>query len=384
MVQITEDEFGTTTKLPSSSKTEIIKRFTFTNRNGVVIQVITYGATITSVKVPDRNGVFADVALGFDDINGYLAANNPYFGATIGRVCNRIGNAKFTLNGKEYTLAKNNGDNTLHGGNIGFDKFNWSAIINDNKVILTHVNDDGFEGYPGAVLASVTYELTENNDFKVSFAATTSKPTPINMTNHSYFNLAGHGAGYQELYNHFVAINADKYTVTVDQSIPTGEIRSVSGTPFDLRTRKNLGLAMGSLNLVGFDDNYSVSKGTDQELTFVAGVSHEKSGRTLEIYSDQPGVQFYTSNYMPDPDNTIYPTGKKPLPKAPNGDAAIKGKGGLFYRKHGAFALETQKYPDSINNANFPSVLLIPGDVYRHEVVYRFGVEPIIQIVPQK
>jgi len=383
MVQIVEDEFGRT-KQPSSLTTEIVKRFTFTNRNGVIIQVITYGATITTVKIPDRNGVFEDIALGFDDMNGYLNSANPYFGATIGRVCNRIGKAKFTLNGEEFTLAKNNGENTLHGGNIGFDKFNWSAIINDNKVIMSHVNDDGFEGYPGTVLASVSFELTEGNEFKVLFTATTTKPTPVNLTNHSYFNLAGHGAGYSGLYDHFIALNADKYTVTVDQSIPTGEIRNVSGTPFDLRTRQNLGRAMANLPLPGFDDNYCVSKGTGQQLTFVAGVCHEKSGRTLEIYSDQPGVQFYTSNFIPDPDNTIYPTGKKPAKSAPNPNQPINGKNGVLYRKHGGFALETQIYPDAVNHANFPNVILLPGDVYKHELVYKFGVEPVIEIVSQK
>jgi len=382
-VQIVEDEFGRT-KQPSSTETQVVRRFTFTNRNGVSVQIITYGATITSVKTPDRNGVFEDVALGFDDMNGYLTSTNPYFGATIGRVCNRIGQAKFTLNGKEYHLAKNNGENTLHGGFIGFDKFNWSAFINGDKVVMSHVSDDGFEGYDGTVLASVTFQLTESDELKVSFTAVTSKPTPINLTNHSYFNLAGHGAGYQALYKHSVVLNADKNTVTVDQTIPTGELRHVSGTPFDLRTRQNLGTAMAKLAEVGFDDNYCVVKGTDQQLSFVAGVSHDESGRTLEIYSDQPGVQFYTSNYMPDPENNIYPSGKKPAPKAPNNGQPLNGKNGAKYRKHGAFALETQKYPDSVNHANFPSVIVNPGDVYRHEVIYRFGVEPIIEIVRQK
>jgi len=383
MVRIVEDEFGRT-KQPSTSETEIVRRFTFSNGNGVTIQVITYGATITTLKVPDRNGVLEDIALGFDDMNGYLTSTNPYFGATIGRVCNRIGKGEFTLNGKKYQLAKNNGANHLHGGNIGFDKFNWSAIVNGDKVIMTHVNEDNFEGYPGTVLTSVTFQLTENNEFKVSFAATTSKPTPINLTNHSYFNLAGHGAGYRELYNHSIAINADRYTVTDEGSIPTGEIRYVSGTPFDLRTRQNLGLAMVKLPGVGFDDNYCLVKGTEQQLTFVAGVAHEKSGRTMEIYSDQPGVQFYTSNFIPDPENNIYPSGRKPDAKAPNDGQALKGKGGVLYRKHGGFALETQKYPDSVNQANFPSVILLPGDMYRHELIYKFGVEPIIEIVPKK
>jgi len=383
MVQIIEDEFGRT-KQPSTSATEIVRRFTFSNGNGVTIQVITYGATITTVKIPDRNGTFEDIALGFDDMNGYLSSTNPYFGATIGRVCNRIGKGEFTLNGKQYHLATNNGANHLHGGFIGFDKFNWSAIINGDKVVMTHVNEDNFEGYPGTVLTSVTFQLTETNEFNVSFAATTSKPTPINLTNHSYFNLAGHGAGARELYNHFIALNADKYTVTDAGSIPTGEIRYVAGTPFDLRTRQNLGLAMVKLPGVGFDDNYVVNKGTEQQLTFVVGVSHEKSGRTLEIYSDQPGVQFYTGNYIPDPDNTIYPPNRKPDAKAPNDAQPIKGKGGALYKKYGGFALETQIYPDAINQAKFPNVVVLPGEVYRHELVYRFGVEPIIEFVPKK
>ncbi|KAG4076958.1 hypothetical protein HA402_015945 [Bradysia odoriphaga] len=383
MVQIVEDEFGRTSQ-PSKSETEIVRRFTFSNLNGVTVQVITYGATITTVNIPDRNGVFADIALGFDNMNGYLTSTNPYFGATIGRVCNRIGQAKFSLNGSEYRLAKNNGENTLHGGFIGFDKFNWSAFIDGDKVIMSHVSDDGYEGYPGTVLSSVTFQLTEDNDFKVSFIATTSKPTPINLTNHSYFNLAGHGAGYRELYNHFVAINADKFTVTDAASIPTGEIRNVSGTPFDLRVRQNLGKALANLPEVGFDDNYCVAKGTEQKLTFVAGVSHEPSGRTMEIYSDQPGVQFYTGNFIPDPDNKIYPSGKTPASTAPNGGKPVSGKGGVQYYKHGGFALETQIYPDAVNHKNFPNVIVNPGDVYKHEVIYRFGVEPIIEIVRQK
>jgi len=382
MVQIIEDEFGRTKQL-SSSDTEIVKRFTFSNRNGLTAQVITYGATITSIKTPDRSGEFKDVALGFDNMNGYLTSTNPYFGATIGRVCNRIGQAKFSLNGKEYQLAKNNGDASLHGGFIGFDKFNWSAFINGTKVIMTHVSDDGFEGYPGTVLASVTFELTEDNEFKVSFAATTSKPTPINLTNHSYFNLAGHGAGHRELYNHFVVLNADKYTVTDAASIPTGELRNVSGTPFDLRVRQNLGSALVNLPEIGFDDNYCVAKGTDQQLAFVAGLSHEPTGRTLEIYSDQVGVQLYTANFMPDPENNIYPEGKTPAPTAPNKGQLLNGKNGAKYGKHAGFALETQKYPDSVNHDNFPSVILNPGDVYKHELVYRFGFEPIIEIVRQ-
>jgi len=374
MVKITQDEFGVT-KIPSSSEPEIVTRFTFTNQNGVIAQVITYGAAITSIKIPDRNGRFEDIALGFDGMNGYLAANNPYFGATIGRVCNRTGQGKFTLDGKEYHLGQNRPPNHLHGGNIGFDKFNWSAIINGNKVVMSHVNNDGFEGYPGTVLTFVTYELTENDEFKVSLAATTSKPTPINLTNHSYYNLAGHGGGYEELYNHSVTLNADQLTVTDAQGVSTGEISSVAGTPFDLRVRQNLGSAIANLPKSGFDNNYCVTKGSDQQLTFVARVVHEKSGRTMEIYSDQPGVQFYTSNFMPDADNNIYPKGKTHDATPLNAGQPINGKGGVQYRKHAGFALETQKYPDSVNHANFPSVIVRPGDFYRHEFVYKFGIE---------
>ncbi|XP_037035790.1 galactose mutarotase-like [Bradysia coprophila] len=374
MVKITEDEFGVT-KLPSSTVPEIVKRFTFANANGVTAQVITYGAAITSIKIPDRNGIVEDIALGFDGMNGYLSANNPYFGATIGRVCNRTREGKFTLHGKEYNLAQNRPPNHLHGGNIGFDKFNWSAVVNGDRVVMTLVNDDGFEGYPGTVLTSVTYELTDSDEFKVSFTATTSKPTPINLTNHSYYNLAGHGAGYEELYNHSIALNADKYTVTDDTAVSTGEIHSVAGTPFDLRIRQNLGAALVNLPKLGFDNNYCVTQGTEQQLTFVARLVHEKTGRSMEVYSDQPGVQFYTSNFMPDPENNIYPKGKTAEPKAVNVNQPIAGKGGAQYQKHAGFALETQKYPDSVNHANFPSIIVLPGDVYRHNFVYKFGVE---------
>ena len=292
-------------KNPINGNTEVVRRYTWSNATGMSVQVITYGAIITSMKVPDRNGVCEDVVLGFDDIEGYQKADNPYFGAAVGRVANRIGGAEFCLEGKTFTLAKNIGEHHLHGGIIGFDKFNWTPYVQGTVLKLTHTSDDGYEGYPGAVMVTIAYELTKDNCFNISYNASSSNATPINLTNHSYFNLAGHGAGHRELYRHIVTINADKITETDEDSIPTGKFLCVGGTPFDFRVPKELGPAMAKVPTLGYDDNFCITKGTKQGMAFVSRTLHPHSGRILEVYSDQPGVQFYTSNSMPDPEGSV-------------------------------------------------------------------------------
>ncbi|XP_058117852.1 galactose mutarotase-like isoform X1 [Anopheles coustani] len=384
-VTLTVDGFGTV-KHPKSGAEETVKRFTWQNRHGMSVQVITYGAIITSVKVPDRAGRVDDVVLGFDDIPGYQTKNNPYFGATIGRIANRVGGGRFMLNGTEYQVTRNfNNRHQLHGGAVGFDKYNWEAHVDGTIVTLSHLSPDGDEGYPGAVMVSVRYQLTEDNRLEALFKAVSTQPTPINLTNHSYFNLAGHATGHEEIYRHVVSINADKITDTDSDSIPSGKFICVGGTPFDLRIPRELGPAMSKTVAEGFDDNFCITKGTEQGRTFTARVVHPHSGRVLEVYTDQPGVQFYTSNFMPDPNKNIRPkavnaaeyydvTRLEPVVAEGANDPPIRGKAGAKYFKHGAFCLETQNFPDAINHDNFPSSVLNPGSEYVHEVVYKFDV----------
>lgn len=384
-VTLTVDGFGTV-KDPLTQEVQPVKRFTWNNAGGMTVQVISYGAIITSIKVPGKDGSIEDVVLGFDNIPGYQKVNNPYFGATIGRVANRIGGGKFTIDGVEYHVTKNwENRHQLHGGLIGFDKFNWVSHVDGTVVTLTHTNMDGHEGYPGTVLASVTYELKKDNRFVFTFKATSSKPTPINLTNHSYFNLAGHSTGHEELYRHIVSVNADRITETDEDSIPTGKFICVGGTSYDLRIPRELGPAMSRAPGEGFDNNFCITKGTEQGLAFTARVVHPHSGRVLEVYTDQPGVQLYTSNFMPDPNKNIRPkpvntpdyydaTHLEPVVGPTVRDQPINGKGGARYFKHGAFCLETQNFPDAVNHENFPNSVLVPGETYVHEVVYKFGV----------
>ncbi|KAI8440827.1 hypothetical protein MSG28_009139 [Choristoneura fumiferana] len=271
------------------------------------------------------NQCVADIVLGFDDVDSYIKRNIPYLGAAVGRSANRIGGASFNIDGVTYNLAKNIGKNHLHGGIVGFDKVNWTTTVDGNKVIFSYLSKDGEEGYPGDLLTNITYELTDDNHFHVDFMSTTTKKTVVNLTNHSYFNLAGHD--------------------------------SVGGTPFDLRTPKRLGDII-SKNEMLFDNNFCVTTFDKQGLHYVSRVVHPPSGRYLEVYSDQPGVQLYTSYYLPAPT-----------------DPALIGKGGVGYRRHGAFCLETQNYPDAVHHDNFPNPILKPGGIYRHKVIYSFGAE---------
>jgi aldose 1-epimerase len=338
---------------------EAVELFTLTNAKGNSVAVTTYGAIVVSVNVPDKSGTVGDVVLGFDSLDGYLGTH-PFFGAIVGRYGNRIGGAQFTLDGKTYTLAKNNGANTLHGGVKGFDKYVWKAREVPSKdglaIELTHVSPDGDEGFPGTLTTHVTYTWTDSNELRADYHATTDKPTVVNLTNHSYFNLAGQGTG--TILDHKLQLFADRFTPVVQGLIPTGELKPVDGTPFDFRQSTAIGtridakdeqIALGG----GYDHNFVVN-GAAGTLRPVAHVSEPTTGRTLDVSSTEPGVQFYTGNFL---------------------DGTIKGKGGKVYPKRAAFCLETQHYPDSPNKPAFPTVVLRPGQEYKTTTVYRFGVE---------
>jgi aldose 1-epimerase len=336
-------------KLPDGTP---IDQYILTNENGMKAKVITYGAILTELHVPDKDGRLVDVVLGFDDLAGYLGGH-PFFGATVGRVANRIAKGKFKLDGKEYTLAKNGGPNAIHGGEKGFDKVVWKAepqtVKDGTAVKFTYLSKDGEEGYPGNLTVSVTYTLTNRNELKIDYSATTDKATPVNLTNHSYFNLAGAGTG--DVLGHELMIAADKYTLADDTLIPTGEIKPVKGTPLDFTSPTPIGTRIDQVKSTGgYDHNY-VLNGGDKAPYLAARVREPKSGRVMEMYTTEPGVQLYTANYL---------------------DVA-KGKSNLPYGKHGAFCLEAQHYPDSVNHPEFPSTILMPGKTYAQTTIYQFS-----------
>jgi aldose 1-epimerase len=328
--------------------------YTLTNANGAVAKVITYGGILTELHVPDKDGKMADVVLGCPDLKTY-EAGHPHFGAIAGRVANRIANAKFTLDGKEYKLAANNGAHSLHGGKKGFDKYVWHAEPVDAKggaaVRLTRTSPDGEEGYPGNLKVAVTYTLTDKDELRIDYEATTDKATPVNLTNHSYFNLAGHASG--TILDQEMMVAADKYTPGDATLIPTGKVESVKGTPFDFTKATVIGSRFKELKdkPVGYDLNYVLNAGG--KLSELAARARDpKSGRVLEMYTTEPGVQLYTSNFM---------------------DGKQKGKGGATYPQHAAFCLEAQHYPDSVHHDNFPSIILKPGDTYKQTTIYKFS-----------
>ncbi|RZB40099.1 aldose 1-epimerase-like [Asbolus verrucosus] len=356
-VEFKESHFGIITD--NSEKERLIKLFTWENKN-ISVEVITYGATIRSIKIPDKNGVIADIVIGFNNIEGYQNPLNRYFGATIGRVANRIKNGKINIDNAPFSLFINHEAHHLHGGLKGFDKVVWEHYVDGKKLILSYHSADLEEGYPGDLVVHTIFELTNTNQFLVEFKATTTKPTVVNLTNHSYFNLAGHNKGPAELYKHVVSINADRIT-DVD-----GKLLPVADTVFDLRIPKILGDIIKKVpNSDGFDHNFCITKGPEQGNTFVARLYHPDSGRVLEVYSNQPGVQFYTSNYFPENPNTY--TGDK------KGLKILTGKDGNYY-KHGALCFETQNWPDAPNHKNFPKSILFPGETYYHYVAYKFSV----------
>jgi len=335
-----------------------INLYTLKNRNGMTVKVTNYGAIITSIVTPDRDGKFADVALGYNNVEGYInAVDKPYFGAVVGRYGNRIAKGSFTLDGETYSLAVNNGENHLHGGVIGFDKVVWTVnSFEDTSIKLSYLAKDREEGYPGNLDISVTYTLTDENEIVIDYRATTDKATPVNLTQHTYFNLAGEGNG--TILDHELMLAAAKFTPVDSGSIPTGELRSVTGTPFDFTSPKPIGRDIGTDNEQltfgsGYDHNWVIDKASDSmELTLAAVVTEPTSGRIMTVRTTEPGIQFYCGNFL---------------------DGRLKGKSGKNYVHRGGFCLETQHYPDSPNRPEFPSTTLKPGDVYQTQTVYAFS-----------
>lgn len=330
----------------------VIEAFTLRNVRGAMVKVITYGGTLTELWVPDKNGKLGDVVFGFDGLKGYLGSH-PYFGSTVGRYANRIAKGKFTLDGKEYTLAINNGPNSLHGGKIGFDRRVWKAEPlrepHAAAVRFTYLSPDGEENYPGNLSVSVTYTLTDENALKLDYSAKTDKATPVNLTNHSYFNLAGSGG---DILGYVLYLNADWFTPVDATLIPTGEIRSVKGTPLDFTKPTPIGAHIAEIKDIGGYDHNFVINGEPGKLRLAARVSEPTSGRQMEVWTTEPGVQFYSSIGL---------------------DGTIVGKGGITYKKYGALCLETQHYPDSPNHPNFPSTILRPGESFHSETIYKFS-----------
>lgn len=324
--------------------------FTLTNAQNATLKVSTYGGTITALEVPDKDGNFADVVLGFNNFQDYLGGH-PFFGVIAGRYANRIAFGRFTLDGVEYKLAANHGRHHLHGGVTGFDKVVWDGEeVKTGDAVgvkLTYLAKDGEEGYPGNLRATVTYLLTNENEVVIDYEAVTDKPTVVNLTNHSYFNLSGEGSG--DILGHEIMINADRSTAVDDELIPTGELAPVKGTALDLTTAQPISARFNELE-DGYDHNYVLNK-KGAELSLAAKVCDPKSGRKMEVYTTQPGVQFFTGNTM---------------------DGTLKGKSGKIYHKHAGFCLETQHYPDSPNHESFPATRLNPGETFREKTIYKF------------
>lgn len=325
--------------------------YTCTNANGLVVKMITYGAIVTSVEVPDRDGKLANITLGFDSLEGYLP-RHPYFGATVGRYCNRIAKGKFKLADKEYTLATNNDANHLHGGENGFDRVLWEAeaVTTDSAVGVKfhYVSKDGEEGYPGNLDVTAVYLLTNDNELTVEFTATTDQPTPVNLTNHNYWNLSGAGSG--KILEHGLEIAADQYLAVDDGLIPTGELVDVEGGFLDFRTSAKMGARIqeSKLEPLGYDHCFAL-RSQDGSMAFAARVSDPASGRIMEIHTTQPGLQFYSGNFL---------------------DGS---EGGAGHDQHEAFCLETQHYPDSPNQPKFPNTILQPGKTYQQKTVHKFS-----------
>jgi len=348
-MSIKQEPFGS---LPNGTPIDI---FTLTNKKGLEARIMTYGAILVSLRLPDRNGRFDDVTLGFDDLAGYLGTH-PYFGAIVGRYANRIAKGRFTLNGVTYALAQNNNGNSLHGGLRGFDKAVWKAEpvrgAGESGVKLMYVSKDMEEGYPGNLAVTVVYTLTDADELKISYEAVTDKTTPVNLTNHTYWNLAGQGRG--DVLGHELELEADKDTA-VDSAanlIPTGEFADVKGTPLDFRTPHAIGERIAKVE-GGYDHNFVLRSGGGT-LALAARAVEPTTGRVLEIYTDQPGIQFYSGNFL---------------------DGTVKGKSGVAYGKHFGFCLETQHFPDSPNHQNFPSTILEPGKKYATLTVHKFSVK---------
>ncbi|BDI32355.1 aldose 1-epimerase [Capsulimonas corticalis] len=349
---ITQKSFGTA---PGG---KAVSLYTLTNKNGVQVTITNYGGILTSVKTPDRRGNFGDIALGFDSVSGYVKNPGPYFGALVGRYANRIAKGRFTLDGKTYQLAVNNGVNHLHGGKIGFDKKIWTAKplhrAGGVGLALTLVSPDGDENFPGALTVKAVYTLSDDNALKIDYTATTSKDTIVNLTNHSYWNL--NGAGNGDILGQTMMLNADRYTPIDKTSIPLGPLARVAGTPFDFRKATPIGARIDKDNQqlkngAGYDHNFVLNQ-PGHQMILAARAYSPQSGRVLSVFTDQPGIQLYTGNFL---------------------DGTFSGKGGKVYKKHYGFALETQHYPDSPNQPKYPTTKLKPGQVYRYTTIFKFS-----------
>jgi len=350
-MSVTQEAYG---KLPDGTQ---IDQFTLCNANGLKVKIINYGAIVTAVETPDRNGKIENITLYRDSLADYMETKDgkpttPYFGATIGRYGNRIAKGRFTLEGKEYKLAVNNGPNALHGGLKGFDKVVWKAepvkTPNTVGVVFTYTSPDGEEGYPGTLQVKVTYSLTDKNELKMDYEATTDKATVVNLTNHNYWNLAGAGNG--DILKHEVTLNADRFLPVDSTLIPLGELKPVKGTAMDFTSPKAIGKDMAQVE-GGYDHCYVLSR-KDDGLSLAARVTEPTSGRAMEIFTTQPAIQFYGGNFL---------------------DGTIRG-GGKTYEKHNGFCLETQHYPDSPNQKDFPTTLLRPGETFKQSTVHKFSV----------
>jgi aldose 1-epimerase len=330
-----------------------IMQYTLTNAAGMIVKLINYGGTITNIIVPDSSGNPGDVVLGFDSLEGYLGKQNPYFGCITGRCANRIGKGRFSIDGKSYQLPLNNNGNTLHGGINGFNRKFWKADIlpGDSSIKFSYLSKDGEEGFPGNLQAEVVYSLSQNNELKIEYTATTDKPTPVNITNHSYFNLS---AGRDStILGHEIFINADKYVTVNNDLIPTGELPEVKGTSMDFTIPAAIGTDIAKV-AGGYDHTYVLNKKSTSEPELAVSVHDPVSGRYMELFTTEPGVQFYSGNFL---------------------DGSVTGKNGIRYVKHGGLALEAQHFPDSPNQPSFPNTIIRPGDTYKQTTIYKFSVK---------
>ncbi|MEN8226177.1 MAG: aldose epimerase family protein [Bacteroidota bacterium] len=340
-MKITKEAFG-------KADTTEVYLYTLTNNNGMTVKITNYGGIITSILAPGKDGKLADVVLGFDELQPYLDGH-PYFGCIVGRYGNRIADGRFSIDGEDYTLAANNGPNHLHGGVKGFDKVVWDAKEKSSSdsasLRLRYTSQDGEEGYPGNLRIMVTYTLTGNNELIVDYKATTDKPTPVNLTHHSYFNLGG---SQENALDHILTIAADKYVVVDETLIPTGELASLDNSVMDFRKGNSIGSRIAEVE-GGYDHTYVLFNMGN--MLKVADVYHPKSGRALEVYTSEPGIQFYSGNFL---------------------DGSLTGKNDIVYHKHHGFCLETQHFPDSPNQPGFPNTILRPGEEYGYTTIYKF------------
>lgn len=344
MCEITERKYGRVGE-------QDLVEFRFTNTSGMELAVINYGGTITRILVPDRKGRAEDVVLGFESLKDYELPSNPHFGSITGRFANRIAGGRFELDGKSYQLPLNNNGNTLHGGISGFDKKIWDAsVLPDGRLRLSYLSEDGEEGFPGNCRVDVYYSLTDQNEVRLEYTATTDKATPFNITNHSYFNLS---AGRDDtVLGHEIAINAEAYLPVDSGFIPVGELASLKDTEMDFRQQRLIGTYVHNIIGGGYDHNYVLDKTSPGQPELAANVYHGPSGRVLETFTTEPGMQFYTGNFL---------TG------------SITGKNGTVYGKHAGFCLEAQHFPDSPNRPAFPDTILRPGETYQQTTIYKFS-----------